>query len=142
MDDSEEIQILRVDLVTGDYKIDQREPLIPKEGHIVKKLTVLQTNEILIIVEKNNSSLLDSLQLRAQHSQGKDFGKAASQQVEGFESLIIRHSFTPKKQPKQGDRASQQEDSAVNGVLRLPLRVHQCVRPPQFDSSTCPFIFL
>ena len=41
MDHSEEIQILRVDLVTGDYKIDRRDPLLPKKGYIVKKVTVL-----------------------------------------------------------------------------------------------------
>lgn len=61
MDHSEEIQILRVDLVTGDYKIDRREPLLPKKGYIVKKVTVLQTNEILIIVEKNIKNLSETL---------------------------------------------------------------------------------
>lgn len=61
MEETGGIVVLRVDLVTGEYKIEIREELLKKEGVVIKNVTVLSDNEIIIIAEKENLFVAESL---------------------------------------------------------------------------------
>ena len=80
--------------------------------------------------------MAENLQKRAQQlAFSKDKSKASEIKCDGFETLLIRHSFSNKRQQKQAQEEAQTQ-------ISLPLRIHQCLRPPHYDSSTCPFVFL
>lgn len=61
MDDTGGIVIFRIDLVTGDFKITRREELLCQQGVIIKSVTVLDDNEMLVLTEPEKSHVRETL---------------------------------------------------------------------------------
>lgn len=126
MDGTDGIFILRIDFITGDFKITVKQTLYKNQGLSIKRVSSINSHYLLIVAEREYTMTKayknDSESRRLYNMKKK------------FETVIIRHSSVPNSQP---------QDSTGNlNQIDLPLRVHQMVRPPFFHEVTAPYYIL
>jgi hypothetical protein len=70
MDNDDGIFILRVDLVTGDYKITLKQTLYKNQGLSIKHVSAINTSYLLIIAERRHT-ITKSYKIEQENLRGK-----------------------------------------------------------------------
>jgi hypothetical protein len=55
MDGTDGIYILRIDFITGDYKITEKQKLYKNQGLCIKRVSCINSNYLLIIAEREHT---------------------------------------------------------------------------------------
>ena len=91
MDGTDGIFILRIDFITGDFKITVKQTLYKNQGLSIKRVSSINSHYLLIVAEREYTMTKayknDSESRRLYNMKKK------------FETVIIRHSSVPNSQP-------------------------------------------
>ena len=109
------IILVRLDLVTGDYKILSQEKFFSNSNNSIKSIVVLPGKELLIVKEPFQLNVEEAL-INQKNGQPVDEVK--------FRAAIIKTNL----------------QLHTKAVKEVPLRVHQIAKPPAYDVMMSPYV--
>lgn len=103
MDGDDGIFILKIDLVTGDYKITLKQTLYKNQGLSIRHISPINSSYLLIIAERKHT-MTKSYKIEQENLRGKQQEASGSSErvpiyslkyniKKKFETVIIRHSL-------------------------------------------------